>query len=311
MILCLSACFALKQVSFLSRILGPKTRSADFVAIVNIPGTESAPLLAFIREYSGMESFRNYFAGLSWVKPQQLESISCIFGPPTTRRKSSSTDTDMAECHPLEYDKTRQAWHHAAAFWMEQELANTNVEEIRVTSETFAMVRDPFDRLRSYFDVLYQGIHRHVWEEMNTDAQYRRVKEGDFHGWMELVFVEQEMPHGTQYHFIDDNVDKAISLITGKSPNVTVLMNECLEASLRVVENKLSFKVGSVDAFLRSQSNVSEKTNTPDLANQNQLRQRSKRYFPNEYKFYNAAVEQFKQQLLSLDASLLRRSCDI
>ena len=48
---------------------------------------------------------------------------------------------------------------------------------------------------------------------------------------------------------------------------VTVLMNECFEASLRAVENKLSFKADSVDAFLRSRSKVSEKTNATDLAN--------------------------------------------
>jgi len=95
---------------------------------------------------------------------------------------------------------------------------------------------------------------------------------------------------------------------------VIVLVNECFEASLRILATKVSIQTEAVDVFLRSEdyrSNVSEKHNSTESVNMADLRDRSKLYLSNEYKFYNAAVEQFKRELPSLDASLLREACDL
>ena len=134
------------------------------------------------------------------------------------------------------------------------------------------------------------------------------MRAGDFTGWLELVHKEQNVPAREQYRYIDDNVDTAISLISGNAADVTILVSECFEASLRFMESKIALNKGAADNFLRSKTvvaNASKRQNNTDF---DDLREKSKQYFPEEYKFYNAAVEQFKRQLDSLQ---LRQYCDI
>jgi hypothetical protein len=112
------------------------------------------------------------------------------------------------------------------------------------------------------------------------------------------------------------DVDKAIELITGDSPNVTVLVNECFEASLRLLAEKVSLQDDAVDSFVKSEDyvlNVSEKRkyNATELAALNRLRELSKRELSDEYKFYNAAVQQFKRQISLLGDARLRTDCDL
>jgi hypothetical protein len=80
---------------------------------------------------------------------------------------------------------------------------------------------------------------------------YEKVREGDLASWIELVYKENSIPHDAQFEYIDDDVDQAIALITGGSLNVTVLINECFEASLLFMERKFGFQ--NVNHFLRSQ----------------------------------------------------------
>jgi len=171
------------------------------------------------------------------------------------------------------------------------------------------MVRNPFDRLLSLFNYMHRHVGKEAWKEFTTEDQYDCVRADDFSGWLNLIRTEQKIPLGAQHAYIDNDVDKAISLITGVSPRVIVLVNECFEASLRILENKLALRSGAVDSFLNSsiaRSNVSTRKNSAALAD---LRERSKQYLSNEYKFYNVAVQQFKRQLSSLNASLLQ-GCD-
>jgi hypothetical protein len=55
-------------------------------------------------------------------------------------------------------------------------------------------------------------------------------------------------PHDAQFEYVDDDVDQAIALISGDSPNLTVLINECFEASLLFIERKFDFQ--NVNRFL-------------------------------------------------------------
>jgi hypothetical protein len=103
-----------------------------------------------------------------------------------------------------------------------------------------------------------------------------------------------------QFEYLDDNVDTAISMLG--SSNITVFLNECFEASLRLMEVKYALRPGAVDAFLldpNSNLNKGAYNGTPESEKLAELRGWSKLYFPNEYKFYDAAVEQFKHQMSS------------
>jgi hypothetical protein len=65
--------------------------------------------------------------------------------------------------------------------------------------------------------------------------------------WYKKIFI----PHDAQFEYVDnEDVDQAIALISGDSPNVTVLINECFEASLLFIERKFGFQ--NVNHFLRS-----------------------------------------------------------
>jgi hypothetical protein len=115
-------------------------------------------------------------------------------------------------------------------------------------------------------------------------------------------------PHDAQFEYVDDDVDQAIALISGDSPNVTVLINECFEASLLLMERKFDFQ--NVNRFLcvprpasnKVRSNVSmmRSNHTADLIH---LKRQSKLHLVDEYKFYNAAVKQFQKQVSSLSST--------
>ncbi len=77
------------------------------------------------------------------------------------------------------------------------------------------------------------------------------------------------------------------------------------------MENKFTIQTGAVDNFMQSSSfhsNQGNEINATESLNLDELRERSKRYFPEEYRFYNAAVDQLKRQL---DESRLRHYCDL
>jgi len=240
-----------------------------------------------------MESFKSYLSDADAL-PGQLK---CMFGP----LKHNDGKTRFFATHGCghhDYQDLQRSFSRA--------ISTQNVVHT-------AMVRDPFDRLRSLFDYMHANVELELWKESNTVAQYKHVREGNFAGWLDLVYQEKKTPHRKQYAYIDEDVDKAISLITGDSTNVTVLVNECFEASLRLLENKLALRTGAVDGFLHSkkfQPNMSTQRNATNSVPFAELRERSKRYFEEEYAFYDTAVEQFKRQLYSLDPSLLQ-GCDL
>lgn len=168
-----------------------------------------------------MESFKSY---LTIPSDDVLHrgKLKCMFGP------AKHNDT-----------KARFFAIHSCGHFQHEDLSNsylraTNFSEDYSNVRHFAMVREPFDRLRSLFDYMVANEKIELWKESNTNAQYERVLANDFAGWLNLVIRQNKTPHWKQYVYIDDDLDKAISNISDDaSPNVTVLVNECFEASLR------------------------------------------------------------------------------
>jgi hypothetical protein len=155
------------------------------------------------------------------------------------------------DCCHAGYPGMVKHWYRAMDVWIDQEFdRDSNVTSFNVsTMETFAIVQDPFDRLRSYFEYCSQWVEEELWKEMHsTKAQYEKVREGDLASRIELEYKENFIPHDAQFEYVDDDVDRAIALISGDSPNVTVLINECFEASLLFMERKFGFQ--NVNRFL-------------------------------------------------------------
>jgi hypothetical protein len=156
------------------------------------------------------------------------------------------------------------------------------------------------------------------WKRSFTEKQYDRVCAGDLEGWLELLHTEnggQTLGIPYQYRIFDaHNITNAISLIQGDSPHIVVLLQECYEESLRFMEHKFSLAQGSTDAFLKTNQRLlnptrgMEKNQTDD---EERLRKVAMTLFPDDFKFYNAAVAMFQNHVASinLDLSSVRKPC--
>jgi hypothetical protein len=157
------------------------------------------------------------------------------------------------------------------------------------------------------------------WKGVFTEKQYDRVCAGDLEGWMELLHTEnggQTLGIPYQYRIFDaHSITHAISLIQGNSPNIVVLLQGCFEESLRFMEHKFSLAQGSTDAFLKSRQHHENPTKG-SVKNQTdddeKLRKIAMKLFPDDFKFYNAAVAMFQNHVASinLDLSLVRNPCN-
>jgi hypothetical protein len=225
------------------------------------------------------------------VEKKNIHRLVCIFGPqPPNHTKVKSKE----QCAHYIYKRMQD--------WIHQEMTrNDSIGSIHASLETYTMVRDPFDRMQSLFYYVRKYVNTSQWwKSLFTESHYEMIRSGDFFSWMkELAINRTKSPAcRLQFEYLDDNVDTAISMLG--SSNITVFLNECFEVSLRLMEDMYALRPGAVDAFLDSNSknlnkgayNVMPKT----LA---ELRKQSKLYFPDEYKFYDAAVERFKHLMLS------------
>ena len=113
-----------------------------------------------------------------------------------------------------------------------------------------------------------------------------------------------------QYKYLDRNVTTAIEMM--ENGTVHVYVNECFEASLRLMAERYGF--GDVDEILMKDSKViqanTNKKQYTDLFTKEELdklRESAKVWFAEEYRFYNSAVLQLQRQFLS--ASLLQLNC--
>jgi hypothetical protein len=226
--------------------------------------------------------------------PTNIHKLECIFAPQRANN----------------YTKVAESKHQCAHFrykhllnWIHQEMAhNDSIGSIHAPLETFTMVRDPFDRIRSLFYYVRKFVNTSQWWKQSfSESQYEMVRSGDFSQWMKELAMNRSKNEvcALQFEYLNDNVDRAISMLG--SSNITVFLNECFEASLRLMELKYALRPGAVDAFLHSNFNLNKGAynGTPESVRLSELREQSKLYFPNEYKFYGAVAEQFKHQMSS------------
>jgi len=301
------------------------------VGFIRIRKTGSTSFLKFLTSSSGLHSWDNFiYSATDYLHATGYSKIHrkipfCVFGH--ARQDVVSFRHDPRDGpNPFEYrlssvhNMCPHATHSDLKKYWRGSLAFSKLSgRDDVLLQPVTMVREPFDRLRSQFYYVKKRCNTTMlWRHMYTKQQYNRLCAGDLDGWVELLH-KQGANHNHaiyQYRHLDDDHEKAISLIQGNSPKVYILLSECFEESLRFMEHKFLLKPGAADAHIDSpfyKANANEPAPGELTVSERKLRQKAKRWFKRDYEFYNAAVKQFRHQMASieLDPSTLLNPCDL
>jgi len=276
-------------------------RSGDSLAFIRIPKTGSTSLLTFLYHYAGKKLWSTALSRDYWEErdDREREVLKCIMyggslrGMTNVSRPYVCEEEERAECYNCAhatYAELKSEWNALLV----------NYDRIDASWEPFTIVREPFDRLRSYYYFCRKYVNTTQWHRnQHSEAQYERVISGNFKGWLELVYIEGKRPQ-LQFEYLHHNIDEAIALV--KSSEVMVLVNECFEASLRLMEEKYALSRYAVDTFLQAKDyhtrNDKRVYENEDEAHKLELlRKKAKEWFADEYRFYDAALEQFEYEL--------------
>jgi hypothetical protein len=184
------------------------------------------------------------------------------------------------------------------------------MDESHHSIQVVTIVREPFDYLRSYFYFCHKLSNEQWGREQFTDELYELVVSGDFSTWLELMYQQKPRERSEyQYEWLHENVEEAIEMM--ENSTVLVLINECLEASLRLLQERYGgIKPDAVSSFVQS-SDFHTRDNShlyKDNEEDTKLRTNAKEWFSDDYRFYNAARARFLQHL-SRYPSLREYSC--
>jgi len=157
----------------------------------------------------------------------------------------------------------------------------------------FAMIRDLYERLVSLF-------HYSKWDSLDHDfdeEQRRYLESDDLAAWiMSLRKPENSFISHQYMRFNYTNVEGAMALIEGEEPTIFTLLNECFEASLRLLLENFRFSPqsqwrGQIAEFAqRNQTRANKGSYEFDSS----LRSRAIEWFRDDFLFYQHAVKQFQ-----------------
>jgi len=276
-------------------------RKGSTLSFIRVPKTGSTSLLAFLYHYAGMNLWTTALSRDYWEGMDKREQgiLKCMMYKGTLEGMANVSSRYACEgrnpfecynCAHATYNELKQTWQASAV----------DNDRTDVAMEPFTIVREPFDRLRSYFYFCRKFVNTTQWHRnQHSEAQYERVISGNFKGWLELVYIEGKRPQ-LQFEHLHHNIDEAIALV--ESSEVMVLVNECFEASLRLMEEKYLLSLFAVDTFLQAKdyhirNNKRVYENADEALKLESLRGKAKDWFADEYRFYDAALEQFEYEL--------------
>lgn len=238
--------------------------------------------------------------------------LNCIYSRGNQSMKNNSrffVEDDDHDCPHADYEYYLQT--------LVERLPFMNIPKMDLFVHPFTIVRNPFDRLVSFFYYM-QDIIPH-WTA--SEAQDKLIIAGDFPGWMKKLHeefgtnaMEEDDPMAVpyQYEAVHSDVNRAIELTTGDDPEVLVLMSACTHVSMLLLAKKKPqfFSVDSVEFFFESPQSTANKAtslkrSSPDF-NVTEMRDLHKKFFADDWKFYAAVVEQFKRDLESSGISSLK-----
>jgi hypothetical protein len=197
-------------------------------------------------------------------------------------------------CAHVTFQEITSAYNHSLSVLLRDSNA-----VIPPNMQVVTIVREPFDYLRSYFYFCHKLSKEQWGRDQFSDEMYELVVSGDFSTWLELFPQKKPRERSEyQYEWLHENVEEAIQMM--ENSTVLVLITECLEASLRLLQQSFDgIKPDAVTSFVQSSdfhSRVSSKL-YKDNEEDTKLRTNSKVWFADDYRFYNAARAHFQQHL--------------
>jgi len=313
----------------------PMKSNLDFVGFIRIPKTGSTTMTKFLHRSPSLFRWLSYLS----VMPDRsiLGPVSCIFGHPLSlAHVGSNYDVDFYQtdswfnCPHVSYPQLVKKWSESLDLWTPPAAAVLDEDakegNFNFSLQSFTVVREPFDRLVSLFyymrneNIMRGGQNRKGFLlDHITDAQYHRLKENDFNGWMELLYEECVLGRDCgilafQFEYMDRDLGTALDLISGDGqdngpPKVIAVVHECYEVSLHLLSETIDgITSEDVDVFINS-NHFHSNSNKKAYADTDfeSLRVKAREWFQDEYAFYDAATRQFQKyiSMSKIDHALL------
>jgi hypothetical protein len=276
------------------------TKPTIYYPFIRIPKTGSTSILHFLHDYSGLRPLNAYLPAAQSNKHSSY--AVCAFGS-----LPSNVTTGRGNCAHYNYQQHLQMMEGLGKY-----LPPHNDKNMKV--QPFTIVREPFEQMQS----LFYYTKKVKWEFQHYSNRTKRlIQSGDLEGYLRFRSLAKQTPltgaSAQQWQFLNGtSFQSAVEAI--ESGEVLALLNECFEASLRLVEHLFSpvVKAGAVDAFLASPNvRANRGSYYGNSSNQKLLQEKVRMWYHKEYQFYNAAVKKFQQQWAGagLNASVLKHEC--
>lgn len=266
----------------------------EFLGFLRISKTASTSVMEFL---DGLYSL-NSFLRTEIYDTNKKQVYECMYA--SIQEDTSRSDRNFGDCPHPKYKFLKNQWYKSLPLL---DVEPTNTQHRYYYFHPFSMVRDPFDRMVSFFYYVQENIPD--WSL--SEQQDEKILADDFFGWWK-VLVQENMETDFlsflyMYEAFDDDLDTAIELISGDSPEIMITSSDCVDMSLRLMSTLKPqfFAKERVEDFLHSASNHAR---ARDMSipkknfNRTLAREMHKEMFPEDWKFYNAALKQMKRTLM-------------
>ena len=267
----------------------------EFVGFLRVAKTASTSVMRFLLDPKDGLYNLNSFLQTNNVQG----AYGCIFA--SSHEDTSRRDRNVhPSCPHAPYFQLKNQWYKS--------LPLIDVKPTNTYFHPFSMVRDPFDRMVSFFYFMQKTIPH--WSL--SEQQDEKILADDFFGWWKVLVQENmkveddvlSIPY--MYEAFDYDLDAAIELISGDLPEIMITTSDCVDMSLRLLSTLKPqfFGEEKVEHFLHSASNHSnarDKSIPTKYFNRTLAREMHKEMFPEDWKFYNAALKQMKRTMMGTD----------